>query len=125
MLANIATRHLGFVFSLAATTFVATTVFGILSAVSSPVNSGTVSFVNIDKSPIDLIVTDNVTKDDYKFQLKVGEETKSFKVSGDVKNGFNSDFTWKATGQDANKKSIARCGTEKRSVNHGSYGRLD
>jgi hypothetical protein len=113
------------ILSLSAAAVVGVVPLDVTSAVSAPVNSGTVSFVNVDKAPIQLTVTDNVSNDNYTFQLKVGEETRGLKVSGDKNNGFNSNFKWKATGQDAQKKSISRCGNEKRPVTHGSYGRID
>ena len=117
--------RLGFtVLSLSAATAVAVVPLDVTSAVSAPVFSAAVSFVNIDKAPIQLSVTDNVTNDKYSYKLKVGEETRGLRLSGDKNNGFNSNFSWKATGQDGSK-SVSRCGTEKRSNSHSMYGRID
>lgn len=89
--------------------------------------SGNVSFVNVDTVEIDLVVTDNVsggigTKT---FHLGAGKDTGTFKVSGDSQNGGKSNFNWKASGQDASRKKVSRCKTEKQPIRGGSYGRID
>jgi hypothetical protein len=95
----------------------------IASPVSSqPFGSGNVSFVNVDKVEIDLLVTDNVNNQKKTFHLGVGKESSTFKVSGDAKDGGNSNLTWKATGQDAGGKKAARCGTEKQPIRGGKAG---
>jgi hypothetical protein len=106
-------------------TVVATASLGISPLASQPFGSGTVSFVNVDTAAIDLVITDNVNKDNKKtFHLGVGKETPTFKVSGDSKLGGKSNFNWKATREDAGKK-LAKCKTVTQPIRDGSYGRID
>ena len=121
-------RHSGRIALLLAS-IVAAASLGIAPVASEPFGSGDVSFVNIDSVEVELVITDNVNKDNEinkkTFHLKRGEETKTFKVSGDSKDGGNSNFRWKATAEDASKTKVAMCKTVKQPRRHDSYGRID